>query len=241
MNPGEFDFAAHSRADRRLSLLSSESPDCVSRLAAPSAWRPGRILDRRLCAAGDSILWQRLARDRSGLALALLLGERDELDATRTAAFFETGTVHLLSISGLHVGILAAFLFFALRRGLLPRGPALLAVAAITTAYALAIDAEPPAVRATVLVLLVCAGLYLGRPVLGFNLLAAAALVVLAMNPADLFRVGPQLSFLAMATLVWVGPRLRRRRTVDPLARLLAATRPWPVRLARRAGAVFGK
>ncbi len=238
LNPGEFDFAAHQRSDRRLCLLSAESPDCVSRLAVGSAWRPAQWLDS-LRVAGDRLLWQHLDRDRSRLAMALLLGEREELDFQSTAAFFETGTVHLLSISGLHVGILAGFLFFGLRLGLMPRKPALLAVAGITTAYALVIDAEPPAVRATVLVLLICAALYLGRPALQFNLLAAAALVVLAMNPVDLFRVGPQLSFLAMATLAWLGPRLGRRRQTDPLARLIAATRPWPVRLTRRLGRDF--
>jgi len=235
LNPGEFDFALHNRADRKLSVLSAESPACISRLTDTPTWWPSRILDS-LRAAGDSILSQRLARDRSGLALALLLGERDELDPSSTAAYFETGTVHLLSISGLHVGILAAFLFFGLRRGLMPRGPALLAVAAIVTTYALVIDAEPAAVRATVLVLLACAALYLGRPESRFNLLAAAALVVLVMNPTDLFRVGPQLSFMAMATLVWIGPRVRSRREVDPLARLIAATRPWSVRIVRKTG-----
>jgi competence protein ComEC len=80
------------------------------------------------------------------------------------------------------------------------------------------------------MVWLVCAAIYTGRPVSPFNLLAASALVVVAMNPADLFRIGPQLSFLAVATLAWVGPRLARRPTVDPLERLIAESRPWMVR-----------
>ena len=66
--------------------------------------------------------------------------------------------------------------------------------------------------------------------------MAAAALLVLIANPEDLFRVGPQLSFLAVATLAWFGPRLRRRPALDPLARLIAETRPWPQRAARWLG-----
>jgi competence protein ComEC len=115
------------------------------------------------------------------------------------------------------------------------------AVAVITALYALVIDAEPPAIRATVMVWLVCAAIYTGRPVSAFNLLAASALVVVAMNPADLFRVGPQLSFLAVATLAWVGPRLARRTAVDPLERLIAESRPWLVRALRGFGRSCGR
>ncbi len=70
----------------------------------------------------------------------------------------------------------------------------------------LLVDAGPPVVRATVLVLVTCAAAYLGRRPLSFNSLAAAALVVLAMNPNDLFHVGAQLSFLSVAGIMWFAP-----------------------------------
>jgi competence protein ComEC len=54
------------------------------------------------------------------------------------------------------------------------------------------------------------------------------------MNPCDLFRIGPQLSFLAVAALTWAGVRFSPRPITDPLDRLIAQTRPWPVKLARR-------
>ena len=157
--------------------------------------------------------------------MALILGQREQLDAAATRHFYDTGTVHLLSISGLHVGLLALVLFRGLELGFLRRGPALAAVAAITILYALVIDAEPPAVRTTVMVLFVCAVLYAGRPMTMFNLFGTAALVVIMMNPAELFRTGTQLSFLAVATMAWIGPRLWKStparsfdRTLTPLA-----------------------
>ena len=73
----------------------------------------------------------------------------------------------------------------------------------ITTAYVLVIDAEPPAVRAALTVIFVTTAALTLRNPLGGNVLSAAALVVLAMNPNDLFRAGPQLSFLAAAVLAW--------------------------------------
>ena len=234
-NPGEFDFAEHARGDRDLSLLSADFPDCVT-VQGRGAKRQFRDVFERLRQSGRQWLFNQLSADRAGLASALLLGLREDLDQEATAAFSQTGTIHLLSISGLHVGILAAFLFGFMRLGLLSRGPALMAVALVVCGYALLIDAEPPAARATVLVLAVCLSRYLRRSLPTFNALAAAALLALIWNPADLFRVGPQLSFLAVATLAWCGPFCRPRPPSDPLERLIADTRPWPQRAARWLG-----
>jgi competence protein ComEC len=233
-NPGEFDFARHARADRQLCRLSADSPDCVEVVDRPASWGPARLWEE-LRGRGDSILWRRLAHQRSGLAAALLLGIREEMDAETTQAFSKTGTIHLLSISGLHVGILAGFLFWAMRLRWAGRGAGLATIALVTLGYALLIDAEPPAVRATVVVLALCIARYWWRRLPAFNALALAALLVLIWNPAEMFRVGPQLSFLAMAALVWFGPLCVSPPSADPLHRLIERTRPWHEKLAGRA------
>jgi competence protein ComEC len=132
----------------------------------------------------------------------------------------------------LHLGILAGALFWLLRQTPLPRGWAAALVAAATVFYMFLVDAGPPVVRATVLVLVACAAAYWGRRPLGFNSLAAAALVVLAINPSHLFHTGAQLSFLSVAGLMWFAPRWmttdRDRRTLE---RLIAANLAWPSRM----------
>ena len=88
-------------------------------------------------------------------------------------------------------------------------------------------------VRATILVLVACVAVWSGPPRLGFNSLAAAALVVLAMNPAHLFHVGAQLSFLCVAGLIWFATRRPHwddesdgtERTLD---RLIMQNLGWP-------------
>ena len=232
-NPGEFDFARHARADHQFSRLAADFADCVTVIERGERWS----LDRLFAAVrrrGDEFLWRQIAPDQAALASALLLGVRDELDEETNLAFAKTGTIHLLSISGLHVGILSAFLFGILRLGLIGRRLALAFVAIITLGYALVISAEPPAVRATIVVLLMCAAALLRQRPLSFNLLAAGALAVFVMNPCDLFRIGPQLSFLAMAALIWSGTRFAPQPIADPLDRLIAQTRPWPMRWTRR-------
>ncbi len=153
-----------------------------------------------------------------------------------SAGYLTTGTIHILSISGIHVGILAGLMFGLYYTGLLGRRSTLAAIMLVTIAYALLTDLQPPVVRAAILVVIACGALWTGRAAIGFNSLAFAGLVVLLFNPASLFLAGPQLSFLAVATMIAFQSWLMPRRPVDPLDRLIARTRPWPIRISSRLG-----
>ncbi len=230
-NPGEFDYAAHHRADRRLCSLRSSYPDCVSVTGRGSVLNPMRWLDAAR-SNGNRLLGRYIDDRQSELAAAVLLGVREEIDAERVEGFVTTGTVHLLAISGLHVGILAWVLHFALRLLLVRQQRALLIVVLAVMAYTVLSGARPPAVRATILVLILCGAQYFGRRPQPFNSLAAAGLVVLALNPADLFRVGVHLSFLAVAGLMWFAPGwFGSTKDHDPLDRLVAENRDWQFRV----------
>lgn len=224
-NPGEMDFAAHARADRITIALQCNYPECVQVLEKGSRWQFQRLFDW-MQAYGDAQLWNQMGSNHSALADALLLGAREQLDFNRTEAFFRTNTIHFLAISGLHVGILGGSLMYLLRWGLLRRRLALAMVAAAAVLYATMTGADPSAMRAASLVVLLCLALLLERPTLAFNCLAAAALYIVWRNPADLFRAGPQLSFLAVGTLIWFGPQWLRWQEKDALQRLVAAQRP---------------
>jgi competence protein ComEC len=233
MNAGEFDFAEYLRGDRQLCHLNTEHPECVTLLGGGSSWSPRRLIDNvRL--DGRRSLARYLDPRRSSLAAAVLLGAREQLDPEQSEAFMETGTVHLLVVAGLHVGILVAALWLLLRHLPLPRAWAATLVALVVAFYMLLTDAEPPVVRATVLVLSVCLALAVGRRTLTFNVLAAAALVVLAINPADLFHVGAQLSFLSVAGLAWFAQRPAQEQRQPALSREIEASRSWPARWLRR-------
>jgi competence protein ComEC len=235
LNPGEFDFAATERARRVGCRLFAEFSHSVEPLSCGSLLLPRRWL-ANVRSGGTAILRRFIEYDRAMLAAAILLGAREQLDPDRNEGYLVTGTIHILSISGLHVGILAALLFFVLRSGLAARWFSLLATIGLTAGYALLTDLQPPVVRATILVISACIALWSGRSSIGFNVLAAAAIVVLALYPASLFQAGPQLSFLAVATLIAFRNQLIAQPILDPLDRLIAATRPWHVRLSRRIG-----
>ena len=235
-NPGGFDYAGYLRTKRSRGMVRTQSPLCVSVVEPACGWSIARPVHWAR-SHGDRTLRRYIDQRTSPLAAAVLLGSREGLAPDRKEAFQETGTIHLLAISGLHVGILAGALLWIVCRAPIPRGPAMLGVAAATVFYMLVTDARPPVIRATILVLVACGALYLNRRPLSFNSLAVAALIVLAVNPAELFQVGFQLSFLAVTGLMWFGPLwMARANRDDPLERLIAANRPWWERLPRRGG-----
>jgi competence protein ComEC len=232
-NPGEFDFAAQARGERRLCWARSEFPECITR-SGSRGWFDLSGLAGALRTRGEALLWRNVGPEQTPLAAAMFLGAREELDPDVTQAFVETGTVHLLVVSGLNVGFLATCLFVVMRLGIVPRGAALAIVAVACVLYAATTGGEPPVVRATVMVLAACLAMVLSRRPLGFNTLAAAGIVVLAINPAELFESGTQLSFLSVGVLAYVAERRLGRRELDPLERLIARTRPWWQRALRR-------
>lgn len=228
MNPGEFDFACHARSDRELARVNSSSPEGVTVVSRARSTVTHRLLDRiRLHC--ERLIRRFIGPDQSGLASAILLGSRADLPRDATDPYMFTGTIHVLVVSGMNVAILTLPLLGAMRFGWLSRRVALVAIGAIAIAYALLAHGQPPVVRAAVIAVLMCVASWSGRPVGSFNSLGAAAIITLTLNPADLFRVGPQLSFLGVGALIWISswPLVRRPAITDRLEQLIEATRPW--------------
>ncbi len=168
-------------------------------------------------------LIQRTAAPRdAGLLAALLLGERVALDERLKAAFVETGTMHLVVVSGFNVGVVAGLLELLLRILGAPWRLRLLLVALGLGVYSVLTGAQPPVMRATLMAWVVLGAAALDRPLSWFNALAAAALVITWCVPTQLFDPGFQLSFGAVLSLLvfasrWQ-PRVERLCRWVPLA-----------------------
>jgi competence protein ComEC len=137
----------------------------------------------------------------TGMMEATLIGETGKLERIWTDRFRRTGTYHMLVIDGLHITILAGFLLFLLRICLIPEVTALIFTAAGAWLYALVSGWNAPALRAAGGFTLYVAARYFYRRARFMNLLAAAALVYLMVDPGQLFESGFQLSFLAVAAI----------------------------------------
>lgn len=139
----------------------------------------------------------------AGYMLALTVGARDKklTDLHRSA-----GTLHLLSVSGFHVGILAGVLSLIFRRGLRK----VIGVSAVMWLYILLAGTPAGGVRAAVMVQIYLLGLIAGRPSSGFNSVSVAGVLLLLCDPWCFFDIGWRLSMSAALFLSAFGPFLRR-------------------------------
>ncbi len=208
-NPGQYDWVAANRLKGIHVSFHVPGRDGAEVLAATGAgpvgglWRRIRALARRhLEACGD--------RDETILLEALVLGERDPALRELNLAMVEAGTAHLLSISGLHLGIFLAFVYWLGRVLMFSPRRSAGAVLAVLAVYLLLAEPRPPLLRGAVMAAALCVATISGRRVATANALAAAAVVLLAIDPLQLFTPGFQLSFGIVCGIVVLRRPLRR-------------------------------
>ncbi len=141
-----------------------------------------------------------------GIIEALTTGHRARIDSDQWQLLLDTGTSHLMAISGLHIGLVAGLVFWGVRKIL----PAFLlkyftaqqyaAVISLCVAgfYATLAGFSVPTQRAFVMLLVVMLALLLRRPAFGINTLSLALIAVLVINPVSVISPGFWLSFLAV-------------------------------------------
>lgn len=227
--PGAFDFARQAYFQRlggvgyAVGHLTRFDPTDLSgaptRAKSLDAWR----LDlNRLRAEITERIRAAIPGTPGAVAAALITGERAAIPRPVIDAMRDSGLAHLLAISGLHMGLVTAFLFFGLRAalalipGLALRAPikkwAAVAAGLGAFAYLLISGGTVPTQRAFIMVLIVLAGVMLDRTAITLRLVAWAALLILLLAPESLLSASFQLSFAATTALVAGYETLRSRR-----------------------------
>lgn len=143
------------------------------------------------------------------LLSALILGLRNEVDEEIIQWFSNTGVIHVLAVSGLHVGYVTLILFVILGFFRLPYRWQVAGTILGLAVYSLLTGGAPSVLRASTMAGLYLWGTTLERKVDLYNLLGAAALAMLIISPNQLWRVGFQLSFAAVFSIAYFYPRLK--------------------------------
>jgi competence protein ComEC len=151
----------------------------------------------------DSVFTQQVgSRAEYGIVNAMILGVRDDLETDLYRAYSAAGAVHILSVSGMHVGILFAVLTYLLRFLLKrPRGRLLMAMLQLVILwfYTFVTGFSPPVLRSAGMFTLLIVANATGRQRQLGNTLGASAFFILCYDPYALFSAGFQLSYLAVA------------------------------------------
>ena len=154
------------------------------------------------------------SQDIGGIMAALVTGGRGEISNATRQAFTDAGLAHLLAISGLHLSLIAGFIFLLIRRGLalsigLAESWDLKKVAAVLTIpfllfYLVISGVGIPALRAFLMILVAMVAIILDRNPLSMRLVCFAASTILLIYPESLLSASFQLSFAAVVALIGV-------------------------------------
>ncbi len=219
MNPGGFNYPA---------FLASQNIRVIGRIASISHILPLThetswlhkvyYLPESIRLSIRDQINKNLSTKEAGVYRALLIGDRSGLDKKTLEAFKASGTMHILAISGLHLSLVASILFiifyFLTRRSqyLMLRVSckklALIATIPPLCVYTLLAGMQTPVLRSLIMVLVFIAAFCIHRQRSPFTTLSCAALLILLINPANLFMVSFQLSFVAVASIILVFPHL---------------------------------
>jgi len=168
-------------------------------------------------------LAKQIGEEQTGLAIAMLFGDKSGLDDEMYESFQRNGTAHILSVSGLHVGFLYGILAFLLggKRKPIPN----IIILLVLGFYGVLSGFCPSVTRALLMIGLHMLSKVLCRP---YDLLSSAgiaAFLILLQNPYSLFHVGFQLSFFAVVLMGWIFPPIHRWL---PKGHILAVILPMP-------------
>jgi len=146
--------------------------------------------------------------DELAVLSALTIGDKTELSESVRESYSIAGASHILALSGLHIGLLYAFLFFILRpvarKGRTGRCVRSVSLLVLLWAFAFFTGLSPSVVRSVTMFSILALADVFGRQPFSLNTLAVTAWLMLLCNPAGLFDVGFQLSFLAVASILLI-------------------------------------
>jgi competence protein ComEC len=176
---------------------------------------------------------------------ALLIGSRQDVTAELYDSFRRTGSLHILALSGLHVSVIYGFLILVL--GFLPsRGLRLVIATLVLLCYQVIAGFMPSLLRATIMICLAGICIALDRDREPLNLLSLSGIAILLIDPHEAFSLSFQLSFLALAGILLLGPLVQRslegrlpRILLAPLAMSLGAQMATLPLVVARFGAWF--
>ncbi len=210
-NPFQFDYAAYLNKQGIYHQLRIDMQGIFLQ-------RKGKTTLRGLAFELRNHINKQLIREGfegNSLALinALLLGQRQELSQEVYSDFAAAGAVHILAVSGLHVGIIMLilqFVFKPLERMRSGKTIKICCVVLCLWIFAVIAGLSPSVLRAVTMFSFLAYAMESNRETSTFNTLLASAFLLLTLNPNLLFHIGFQMSYLAVFAIIWINPMIQK-------------------------------
>lgn len=210
LNPGSFDYAAYCARQGVYHSLYLEEKDFY-------AVKKSDTVRNVLIEAQEYVrrtFHQYISgQQEKAIAEALVIGYKYDLDDDLLQAYSNTGVVHVIAISGMHLGLIYGILLFItklLQRNAVSRWIRAVLILLFIWSFTFLTGAGPSVLRAAVIFSLMMLGELLLRKNNTYNSLAASAFLLLLISPFYLWDIGFQLSYLAVLSIVWISGPLYR-------------------------------
>ena len=205
-NPGEFDYQKYLEARNISGIVSVYHADSVRVISHEISYFKNAIFEIRKSI--DEKITAFHNKPTAALLRGLILADRSMIDSQINDFFINAGVVHVLSVSGLHVGyVVLIFLVVFNRFNIFTRYT--LTVLGLLF-YLIITGADSPVFRSTVMAIALLAAPATGREYNSLNSLSLSALVILLINPKEIFNPSFQLSFSAILSLILIYPPMKR-------------------------------
>ncbi|NLV16190.1 MAG: DNA internalization-related competence protein ComEC/Rec2 [Syntrophomonadaceae bacterium] len=206
-NPGEFDyreFWAHRGVFFNLIIKDASAVEYKG-----NQLNIGQIWLEKVIGSGSRAIRANMTDEQAVLLEGMLFGFQGEISDEQFSDFQKSGLVHIFSVSGFHVGFILLIGIWAANRLSNHKGYRFMMVAGLLVLYGFMTGWPSPMIRASLMAVLGLTAHYLGRDEDLITSLAVAGLVILLINPANLFEISFQLSFTATVGIILFYPRLK--------------------------------
>ena len=201
-NPGTFDYRRYLKSIGIRCIITAENIENVKKAGGIAA-----LLKSAKCRTAD--IFESALGDDSAVVMGLLFGETSGIDEDIIETFRRGGTAHVLAVSGLHLGLLYSFLcrFKRKKRSI----PADIAIVLALSAYTALAGFTASVVRACLMIFIHIAGNHLNRRYDLIFSTCVSMIIILAVNPMQIYSAGFQMSFLAVITLGIMIPLIQKK------------------------------
>ncbi|WJS96140.1 competence protein ComEC family protein [Flavobacterium johnsoniae] len=209
-NPNQFDYSKYL-ADKQIyaQIYCQKREISVSKIIQKDIWYYCAKLHSRIILNLEK---SKFNKEEMNVALALILGQQQEISQEIIQDYQYSGATHILSVSGLHVGFIMLFISFILKP--IPNTKKgsffkLFSILISLAGFAIISGLSPSVLRSVVMFSFVAIGNHLRRNGNIYHTLLVSILLILLFEPYFLFDVGFQLSYLALFFIIWLQPLLK--------------------------------